>query len=402
LAPSYLSIPSSPWASSEVSSAALVTLPGSSDSDSLDALRAQLSPWVGSGIEVTTRSGQSGFDQLTRTDYDVEASTVIGDAARVSVVAHPVMLQTGASATAPIYGFGTVVSTLPTVQSASGVGGEVQLATAHVQASVGATPAGFLVQNVIGSLTVAPTKSFSLHFTRQPVTDTMLSYAGMQDPTTGQIWGGVVATGGGAQVASGDAQNGLYGTADYQRLTGRNVTSSSRFGGNVGGYWKIYENDLGSLTVGANLTGEHYSQTLQYFTYGQGGYFSPDVYLLFGVPVTWQSKPVHNFSYMVSGSLGSQTYEQGTLQAQSFVVANAAPPMTASSANYNLVARASYRMSPTWYLEGYASANNANNYQQNSVGFTIRRMFRPHSDSESLAPTGLFDHSQPIRPLLIP
>ena len=43
-----------------------------------------------------------------------------------------------------------------------------------------------------------------------------------------------------------------------------------------------------------------------------------------------------------------------------------------------------------------------NNYQQNSVGFTIRRMLRPHSDSESLAPTGLFDHTQPIRPLLIP
>jgi predicted Zn-dependent protease len=402
--PSYLSIPSSSWPSSEPSapsSVALATVPGASGNDGLGALQAQLSPWVGGGIEVTNRSGQPGFDQLSRTDYDLEASTVVGDTARLSVIAHPVMLETGTPSTTPIYGFGTTGTAVPTTLSASGVGGEVQLATAHVQASVGTTPSTFLVQNVIGSLTVAPTSSFSLHFTREPVTQTMLSYAGMQDPATGQIWGGVVATGGGVHVSSGDAQSGVYGSADFQELTGRNVTTNSHFEGNVGGYWKAYENNLGTLTVGANLTGEHFAKTLQYFTFGQGGYFSPDAYLLFSVPVTWQSKPMHNFSYSVSAALGSQTYEQGPILAGSFLVANAAQT-NSSSANYNLGARAAYRITPTWYLEGYASVNNSNDYQQNTVGFSLRRMIQPHSASDSLAPTGLFDPHQPIRPLLIP
>jgi hypothetical protein len=401
-APSYLADPD-PSGSAATAAPVVPSLESpESRSDGLDALHAQLSPWAGGGITVVNRSGQAGYDQLTGSQYELEASTVLNDAARVTVIAQPVILEAGTSSATPIYGFGTVPTTAPTAsQSASGVGGELQLATTHVQASVGSTPSTFLVQNIIGGLVVSPTSSFSLHFNRQPITETMLSYAGMQDPTTGKVWGGVVATGGGAQLSRGDADFGVYGAADYQQLTGENVTSNTRFGGNVGAYWKAYENEFGVFTIGANLAGMHYAKNLQYFTFGQGGYFSPDAYVLFSAPLTWQSKPLHNFNYAVSAALGSQTYQQGAILPGSFL-SPASVVTNNSSANYNVTARGAYRVGPSWYLEGYLAASNSNDYQQNTVGFSIRHVTRPHPENESLAPTGLFDHHEPIRPLLIP
>jgi hypothetical protein len=268
-----------------------------------------------------------------------------------------------------------------------------------VQASLGYSPTSFPVQNTLGSVSLMPTRSFSVHFSREQVKDTLLSYAGLTDPKTGQVWGGVVATGGGVQVGRGDSKSGFYALADYASLTGRNVTANTRVSGSMGGYWKGYTNDYGALTVGLNMTGLHYDKNLQYFTFGQGGYFSPDIYMLINAPVTWQSKPMQNFTYVVTGSVGTQSYQQGAVVAGSLLTDVYATP--GASANYVLDARGSYRITPNWYLEAFLSANNTYDYQQRTAGFSLKYMTHPHPASESAMPTGLFD-VQAIRPLLIP
>jgi tetratricopeptide (TPR) repeat protein len=367
--------------------------------DGLAELQAQLSPWAGGGASATTRSGQSGFDQLTRVESTMETSTVVGQSARVSVLMQPVMLEGGEAGSKPLYSFGTKGTAPSGSQNQSGLGGEVQIATSHVQASLGYTPSSFLVQNTLGSLSISPTRSFSFHFSRTPVKDTMLSYAGVKDPSTGSVWGGVVATGGGVQVSHGDAQSGFYGLMDYASLSGRNVTGNTRFTGSLGGYWRAYQNEFGTLTAGVNMTGMHYDKNLQYFTYGQGGYFSPDAYMLINAPITWRSNITRNFSYIVTGSIGTQSYQQGSIVAGSFL--STVNTSQTSSANYGLNALGSYQLTPNWYLEANLNANNTYDYQQRTAGFSLRYMTHPHPVADSSSPTGLLNPEQ-IRPLLIP
>lgn len=367
--------------------------------DGLSSLQAQMSSWAGGGASVNSRSGSAGFDQLTRIESTVETSAVIGQSLRLTGIARPVLLQGGQASSTPLYAWGTSGTAPAGNQYASGVGGEVQVASAHVQASLGYSPASFAVQNTLGSLNIAPTRSFSFHFSRQPVKDTLLSYAGATDSKTGQVWGGVVATGGGVEVGHGDVKSGFYALFDYSSLTGRNVTSNTRVSGSMGGYWKGYQNDYGALTVGLNMTGLHYDKNLQYFTFGQGGYFSPDIYMLINAPVTWESKPMQNFTYKVTGSIGTQSYQQGAIVAGSLLTDTYSTP--GASSNYSLDARGSYRITPNWYLEGFLSANNTYDYQQRLAGFSLKYMSRPHPAGETSMPTGLFD-VEAIRPLLIP
>ena len=367
--------------------------------DGLAALQAQMSPWMGGGAMANSRSGSAGFDQLTRVETSVEGSSVIGDSLRMTGILKPVILQAGTASGTPMYAWGTDGAAPSGNQYASGVGAELQVASAHVQASLGYTPSSFAVHNTLGSVSLNPTRFLSFHFARTAVTDTMLSYAGLTDTKTGQVWGGVVSSGGGVQVGHGDARSGFYALMDYDSLTGRNVTSNTKFSGSMGGYFSGYHNDNGTLTVGLNMTGLHYDKNLQYFTFGQGGYFSPDIYMLINMPLTWTSKPMQNFNYVVSGSIGTQSYQQGTIVAGSLLTTPTATP--SSSANYSLDARGSYRVTPNWYLEAFLAANNTYDYQQRMAGFSLKYMTKPHPVSETALPTGLFD-VQGVKPLLIP
>ena len=45
--------------------------------------------------------------------------------------------------------------------------------------------------------------------------------------------------------------------------------------------------EYGNLSIGANFFGMHYAHNQQAFTFGMGGYFSPQEYFLANIPFTW-------------------------------------------------------------------------------------------------------------------
>ena len=112
-----------------------------------------------------------------------------------------------------------------------------------------------------------------------------------------------MATGAEGNLSLGSAQTGFYVQGGAAQLTGVNVNNNSRISGSTGAYWTVYSNEYGVLKMGANMTGLHYAQNQRYFTIGQGGYFSPDSYLLLNAPFTWQARPINRFVYTIKGSL---------------------------------------------------------------------------------------------------
>jgi cellulose synthase operon protein C len=390
--------------------------------EQLAVIQGTSSGWLGGASGVDYRSGQPGYDRLAIYTGQIEASGMIAPDVRTTVIVRPVILDSGqALSTATLQqGIflqqGTLpVGSVPSIQTAAGVGGEIQLRTASFGASLGYTPHGFLVENVTGSLYIHPPSShFTLTFSRDPVLDTQLSYAGLRDlgsatPTfAGNAWGGVLANAGELQVAYGDNRAGWYIQGGGQYITGLHVQDNRRIDGDAGAYWAVWNRpEDGNLTLGMNFFGMHYDNNLRYFTYGQGGYFSPGAYMLAGIPFTFNGHRGTRFHYRATGSLGIQAFQEESspyypLDPAIQAAGNLFYPENVSvGANYSLTAEGAYTIADHWYVGGYLDFNNTRDYASEKVGFFVRYVIRPQSTSEKLGPTGLFP-IQGLRPLQVP
>jgi len=419
----------------------------------LQSLESGYSPWMGGAGVINYRSGSLGYDHLSALEAPFEISSRLGYNARLTVVGKPVFLDSGqADGTSVItvqesttsgtclvnisQPLGTLINTgpqgspsacsttgtstaftTPPQQNASGIGGEVQLAFPHLALAAGYTPYGLLVGNVIGRAQWHPGDGpFTFSFVRDSVKDTQLSYGGLRDPGSaslsypGTIWGGVIANQGNVQFSRGDAQSGFYLGAGGQYLTGTNVQDNVRIDGSGGAYWHVKTlPEYGTLSVGANFFGMHYQHNQQAFTFGMGGYFSPQAYFLANIPFTWEGHYQTRWHYEILGGFGVQAFQQDKtplfpLPAQKALLIamnNAAlPALTSVGANYNLRTNVAYQISPHWFAGGFFSANNSRDYNAVSAGFSIHYMFRAQPSTVT-SPTGLFP-SDGFRPFTVP
>jgi cellulose synthase operon protein C len=385
--------------------------------DQLASIEAGSTPWIGNTTGITYRSGQPGYDRLSIYSSQIEESSLMGPGARFTAIQRPVLLDSGTANGTSTSLQGTLpAGSVPYFQSASGIGGDVQLRTSAFAASLGYTPWGFLVSNVTGSFYLHPASShLTLTLDRDAIKETQLSYAGLRDlgsttPTyPGNIWGGVVTNGGRIQATMGDAKSGWYLEGGGQYLTGNNVPSNTRIDGDAGAYWAAWHDPAyGSLTIGMNFFGMHYDKNLRYFTYGQGGYFSPSAYLLGGVPLTFNGHYGPKFHYRALMSLGVQAFQESSSPFYPTDPALQAsrgnpyyPERTSVGGNYNFEGEGSYAIADHWYVGGFLAFNNTLDYASDRIGFYFRYTFRPQVPSESSSTTGIFP-AQGLRPLLVP
>ena len=395
----------------------------------LAQLEASYSAWLGGSGIVRYRSGTPGFDRLIDLEAPFEATAVLGKTVRLSVIPKAVFLNSGAidnttfqNQTGNIPVLGTLpanVLVAPAQQFASGVGGEVQLNTTNLGIAVGYTPWQFLVANITARLRVRPFgKNFTLFGERDSVKDTQLSYAGLRDPGqatlthSGPIWGGVISTGGGARLDFGSERAGFYVSGDGASITGYHVLPNRKYEGTMGAYFRVREwPEAGSLNVGASFFGMHYDQNERGMTYGLGGYFSPEAYFLASVPVTFNGHYKTDWHYVINGSVGVQTFQEDNqvffpldrgIQT-GFCTGNAVctyPVNSNTGLNYAVNAEGAYRVADHWYVGGFFSGNNTNNYNTASGGFFVRYLFKTQYPTEDY-PTGLFP-IEGFRPLRVP
>jgi len=175
-----------------------------------------------------------------------------------------------------------------------------------------------------------------------------LSYAGVRDPGTGQVWGGVISDAISGMANFGSANSGFYAGGGYQYITGQGVETNREYSGTVGSYWKVLTRPSGSLTLGLNFSGMHYDENLRYFTLGQGGYFSPQSYLLFSVPLHWGGTYQDRFEYSVDASLGSQHFQENATPYYP-LAATASTSSSKTSVGAALVARPAPVLAVSYY-----------------------------------------------------
>ncbi|WP_295854367.1 cellulose synthase subunit BcsC-related outer membrane protein [uncultured Xylophilus sp.] len=363
--------------------------------------------FLSAGPLVRTRQGERGLSKFTDTEIPLQLRFDLG-AGKATIFVTPVSLVTGSPGTdlPTINRFGggpPLATALPGVsagsQDTAGVGFGIGYEQGNFAADIGTTPVGFRYTDVNGGvryrLPVGEDFSFNLNLSRRAVNDSVLSFAGLRDARTGVTWGGVSATGGRLDANYDNGRFGIYGYGALHRLTGHQVQSNTRAELGAGMYWRLFRTPDANLTVGLAASGLAFDKNLSYFTYGHGGYFSPQQYVTLALPLEWQQRS-GRLSYQIKGSIGAQNVRtdgaplfplDGNLQA-----AAGNPYYTGSSRTgpgYNLGAALEYQLDPQWFLGGRVALDNARDYRQFIGGMYLRHAFGPYRGPQALPVTSL-------------
>jgi cellulose synthase operon protein C len=280
-------------------------------------LQDSLAPKAQIGAGLRSRSGSAGLDQLQEATVPLTGSFSPGRG-RLTATATPTFLNGGDldSSTASQIQFGTNAlggAKAPGNQTASGVGLDANWAYRWLTVDAGTSPLGFRESNLIGGVELAPALSSTLRLRltgeRRAVTDSVLSYAGTEDARTGQSWGGVTRTRGHAQLELSAAPATFYAGGGYASLQGDNVASNSEIELGAGGAYPFYHTATEDARIGLDLVYFAYDHNLRYFSFGQGGYFSPQSYFAALIPVEYRRK-TDGLNWGVGASVGYQTYTE--------------------------------------------------------------------------------------------
>ncbi|MBI0331092.1 cellulose biosynthesis protein BcsC [Burkholderia plantarii] len=388
--------------------------------DELAAINREQSSSVSAGLVFRNRAGEDGLSTLNDIEAPIEGRIKAGNGHLV-ITATPVTLDAGTGVddipTHARFGSGLSQTASPAggygSQTAMGVGVSLGYETKSIKADVGSTPVGFRYQTAVGGLEYNggfnDKVSYSLAVTRRAVTDSLLSYAGARDAATGEEWGGVTKSGGRAALGWDDGTNGLYVNGELMYYAGHHVANN--IGGKAGGgfYTRLYKDAQQTLTAGVNATWMSFDKNQSYFTYGQGGYFSPQQYVILNIPLEYAGRS-GPFTYDIKGSAGLQHYRQNAaryfpldpgldgsaaanrdtaIAANSTLVldSNATyPGQSKTSFSYSLYASGEYQLAPQVAVGAMASFGNAYQYREWLAAVYLRYSFTPQSGTPPFPP----------------
>ncbi|PTT97023.1 cellulose synthase, partial [Pseudomonas sp. HMWF031] len=347
------------------------------------------SGYVTQGVTIRSNDSESGLSKMTDVETPLEINIPAGEN-RYAVRVTPVSLNAGSvgSDSAARFGGGGASPDGAGSQRDKGVGLSVAYARPDegVKADLGTTPIGFKYSTAAGGVSVDrpfadnSNVRYGVNVSRRPVTDSVASFAGTTDERTGQSWGGVTANGARAQLSYDDQQVGSYGYGSWHKLLGHNVESNSRteLGGGV--YWYLHNAGDSKLTLGLSATGLSFENNQDFFTYGHGGYFSPQSYFALGVPVTWAQRG-DRFSYQVKGSVGVQYFDQDAADYfpndKDLQAANNQryKGQSKTGVGYSLSGAGEYKFGSNFFLGGNLGLDNAQDYKQFTGAMYLRYMF---------------------------
>ncbi|HEX4916895.1 MAG TPA: cellulose synthase subunit BcsC-related outer membrane protein [Limnobacter sp.] len=218
---------------------------------------------------------------------------------------------------------GTTVSTDPGIntnllnQNYRGQVVGVGMQTTNWRFDLGSTVGDMPVTDWVGGVQwrtdVGEAGSLRLDFARRMVGGSVLATTGAIDPLTGQAWGGARRNG-----LSAVYYTPLSPTMDFvgigraNLITGQNIPDNTEL--NLQGILSktVYQSPGHRVEVGASLFLWSFEKNLRFYTFGQGGYYSPQAFGSLSFPITWTGN-VNGWSWQVQARVGaSESREDAT------------------------------------------------------------------------------------------
>ncbi|PJI96699.1 Tfp pilus assembly protein PilF [Acidovorax sp. 69] len=267
----------------------------------IDAIEARRQVWIEAGHQALRKSATEGISSLRGWERPMVAFMPRGYDGHYFLHVDRVQLDAGElPANGPdILGFGQVAAQptgLPLAyrrQRGTGTNLGFGFAGDNFQWDVGTTGVGLPVTNLVGGLAKTGDLGrygYKLEGFRRPVTGSLLSYAGAADPITGQIWGGVVATGASGRLSTDIGPYSSSVSLNLAALTGKNVQSNTRAQLRVAVDRDVWRSTTSVVNMGVTFSAWHYGKDLSEYSFGHGGYYSPRSYASVALPVEWSGR----------------------------------------------------------------------------------------------------------------
>lgn len=282
---------------------------------------------------------------------------------------------------------------------------------------IGRSPQGFEIENWLGGASYDwdyAGLGWTLTASRRPLSNSLLSYAGTEDPRSGIRWGGVTANGVSLGLSHDQgARHGLWADFGLHWLRGKNVEDNRRARLMGGYYYKAVEHADERLRMGLNAMYWHYERDLSDYTLGQGGYFSPQHFTTLSVPVTYAWRNA-DWSVALEGAVNwsrtvtddSEAYPLdrliagplsqlgGTLDRETLDRLNTRAGDTSSSVGYRLASLVERRLGDHLVLGGAFSWQQTREYAPSYAQVYLRYLFEPWQGALPLGGDVLVPYSE--------
>lgn len=253
-------------------------------------------PWIRADGYLRYRDGEGGLGRLTEIGLIALTHLSFGSGGMVELMANPVSadagtLNLGEPTVFRRFGQLANVATLPggnfAAQSQTGAALGARIGWKPVSLAVSSTPLGFTLTTLTGEVEAHGTLGrleVQGRLRRDSVKDSLLSWAGVRDPISGVAWGQITANGGELNASFEDGKFSFFLYASVDEMLGTHVPNNRRIAGGAGIRGKLGGRGGAAFKTGLTLAGMGYQSNLRYFTFGQGGYFSPQTFVHASVP----------------------------------------------------------------------------------------------------------------------
>ena len=386
----------------------------------MESLQEKTGSWLQGGMDVRGRDGESGTSKLTELRTPLTwSSSPFGDS-RFDFTVTPVSLNAGTASGDAWRRYGAnplanavsnMVSTATSEQAAIASMTEAER-TAYFASNPGAealsglgtlnaadfnptTSSGMENLAKLGSYDAGQVASYLSSSSRKPNVDQTSGSTDSQKANGVEL--ALALSGDDYRVDIGSTPlgqdlNTVVGGGGYSYL-GQNVASNTSINANAGVYLRPYHDEYRQLQAGLSMSYMDYSKNLSYFTYGQGGYFSPQNYVSVSLPVSLTEK-YDNWTMKLGGSVGYQSYSQDksayfptnsewqqtleTAVSNGFAKEAYYSATSKSGIGYTLRAGADYKVNKQMTLGGQIGYDTFGDYNESTAGLYIRYMLGEH------------------------
>ncbi|MEQ8968715.1 MAG: cellulose synthase subunit BcsC-related outer membrane protein [Azospirillaceae bacterium] len=213
----------------------------------------------------------------------------------------------------------------------------------------------------------------------RPRGDSLLSLAGLRDPATGARWGRVVEWGveaDGRLPIAGPWSVGVE--AGISRLTGRDVIDNTRLRAGLSLAYDLGLDGFDYITVGPSYGFERYDENTNFWTFGHGGYFSPQGYHRVAANLNLMTEERRDWILRLDASAGWEWVEEDPADVLPLDPAAGAGTTGGGSSGgpaASIRAEAAWRVSPGWMLGGFLVGATSEGYRDLVAGLTLRHTF---------------------------
>lgn len=239
---------------------------------------------------------------------------------------------------------------------------------------------------------------------RRIVGGSVLSSVGAIDPGTGRTWGGARRNGlTGLIYTPLPYDSSFVGIARINSITGKELPSNRELNLQLIYSKEIYSDDYQTVELGMSGFFWKFQRNMRLYTFGQGGYYSPQDFKSYTLPITWTGSR-NNWSWRLQGSVGeSRSKENPTdlypnqpeIRAQVLAAGNAVIDQGGFGGgdSYGISYALERRLSERFVIGLRGSIDRSEGYNPDSFSFYLRYFF----DGKAplfVPPEGLTPYSQ--------